>query len=162
MNRRSYPQRRYQKRTRKPKDPSISILQTVERNVNDSARLQFIQGLLDTHAPGATASWPNAAYLVISGDDVKALFSNAFMNLDGVKLVGLKITGIHPTGGSMMVGYRQGANDQLRIISGITKIKAGFIFKDGELPQTLVLIGQTSCSFKLRVSYKNALVKSLL
>ena len=154
--------RPFTKRSRANKLPSMSVIQTVEANVNDGARLQFIQGVLDTHAPGATASWRAIAYLVMSGDDIKGLFTNAFMNLDGVHLKGLKVLGFHPTGGTMIIGYRQDPNDQLRVISGTGRVKAGFMFKDGRLPSTLVLISQSSVTFKLRVSYQNSLVKSLL
>ena len=154
--------RPFTKRNRSNKLPSISVIQTVDAGVNDASRLQFIQGVLDTHAPGATASWRQVAYLVLSGDDMKGLFTNAFMNLDGVHLKGLKVTGFHPIGGTMIVGYRQDPNDQLRVISGTGRVKAGFMFKDGQLPATLVLISQSSVTFKLRVSYQNSLVKSLL
>lgn len=162
LGKRAFTQRRYTKRSRSVKQPSISVLQTVEANVNDASRLQFVQGVLDTHAPGATASWRAIAYLVLSGDDLKGLFNNAFSNLDGVKLTGMKVSGSHPTGGSMIIGFRQDGNDQLRVITATGRIKAGFMFLDGKLPQTLVLISQSSVSFKLRVTYKNNLVKSLL
>jgi len=154
--------RSYRKKMYKTRSKGVNILQVVSSAANDPNKKQFIQGLLDAYAPGATGIWGNCAYRVLEGTDLVDYVRAAYSGVDNLKLTRLSVLGEHPLRGSMIIAYRQSATDQLRILSGGTYVRGIFQFKNAELPTSLILIGQSDCSFRLRLSYKPDLVKSIL
>jgi len=159
---RTYKTRRYTPKQLRQKLPSISVMQCLSQASNKQAQLQFVQGVLDIHCPGATALWTTCSFLVLTGNDLKDLFNNAFRNVDGIHYVGIKVTGMTVQGAGLLIGYRQGDDDQLRVISNTSTVNGTFMFKDGRLPKTLVIVSQTNATFRLKMNYKPNLVSSLL
>jgi len=145
-----------------PNRPSVNILSTIASAANSRTDAQNIQTIITNHFPGAVTSWNNVAYKVYTARDLVNLVNTAFQNSLQLKLTGVKVYAQSDNSTTLAVCFRQATADHLRVVSGIGRVKATFNFKNRELPQYLILLGETDASFKITFYYDRNLISSQL
>jgi len=145
-----------------PNRPSVNLISTVSSATNSRTDAQNIQTIITNHFPGAVTSWNNVAYKVYTARELVNLVNTAFQNSLQLKLTGVKVYAQSDNSTTLAVCFRQATADHLRVVSGIGRVKATFNFKNRELPQYLILLGETDASFKITFYYDRNLISSQL
>jgi len=145
-----------------PNRSSVNILATIASAQNSRTDATSVQAVLTNHFPGAVTGWNNVAYKLYTGRELVNLVNTAFQNTTQIQISGVKVYGQTDNSSTLAVCFRQAATDHLRVVTGIGRLRALFNFKNKELPQYILLIGETDASFKITFYYSNKLVTAHL
>lgn len=150
------------RKTVKPKDKAVSVMVCLAAAQNNARDAASIQQILTIHAPGAVLGWQGVSYNFMTGALLRGLFTTAFENTGHVTLTGITIRVTSPETCTNIVAYRDLATNPLRVMTGTGKLKCSMNFKDGVLPNYLVLISEQDANYSIRASYKVNQVRSSL